>query len=932
MPQVTKTLWVTTISPEVVSGRQYVPTAIHYGDRVTVGADAFNAPDTAIINRGFKVDIGDISPGQSPTTRKLSECDDGTPRSSFQITKDYVDTLFHQIRHRLPLPDPTTGKVPTRLLVAEPLSFQVKGRHQDWLANYRGNLRRVLSAFDSIEFLPEPFAVYQYYRYGLNLPGLADRVKHIALIVDFGGGTLDVSIIETTHDGDVSLTGKHAKPLAASSTPFAGLYINRQIAEYLVKRALPDHRKSEAERCIRNFDQWANGQHAKEDFREASQRFIENFMVLERNCESHKIELCNSIADWRLNAEAYQTVRVAVPRDPFSADGLIEVDFIAHQLRSIFVDHVWNKRLKPAVRQVLQRAGGELRGRAIDVTLISGGSANIGWLRSLLVRDFQEELADAIPVGIQHSFQDVVANGLAIECARRHYANSEVEDSEFVAVTYNPIRLLLGANGNPPAPFNFRSVDDDIDMRESATGDLVPAAQSLRHFFEKRLRWRVKLPSRPSRSLDYLFYRPVEQGLVARRGEPSAMASSTDQAVEDRNGTAFNVEQTTVYPAKGLGYDNRITVEMTVRDDGTAAPRFVFQVGDPERGVEEHASECRPFFIDMTTSVGSPNLASYVGFDFGSSNSAICCLSNDRIESTQAKGSSIAWRGMSETLGLLPFPASFAVQNYLSCQDSATVVDAALCAYEACLGMLAFGMAAEAIQRQPTLGPSLLKGFQHRSLGPLRALLERSSRELKRTGQYFSGDLITDDVLCNVDDAVEKFNRVKHHKADASSFNWHDHLDTVVRLVVKSFEGLLFGYCATSEPERMQLSRHQGAFVVAHGSRPFVRRRRYSSPTPIDRSVALIADPERKCAISATPLFLWMDDTNAGDRSCYLIDDFDSRGKILLKPSHRRDVADAESLVPEVVPLIKQLREAGRFFLGEVDFVLAPEADDATWN
>ena len=930
MPQPTKTLWITTISPENISGRQYVPTAIRYGDPVTVGTDAINAPDTAIVNRGFKVDIGDIYPGQSPTTRKLSECDDGAPRSAFEITKDYVDRLFDQVRHRLPSIDATTGKIPTRLLVAEPLSFQVAGRHQDWLANYRGNLRRLFSAFESIEFLPEPFAVYQYYRYGLNLPTLADSAKHIALIIDFGGGTFDVSVIETTHDGDVSLTGKHAKPLAASSTPFAGLYINRQIAQYLVNRTLPNHRKSEADRCIRNFDQWLSGQHAKEDFKDATQRFIENFMVLERQCELHKIELCNSIPDWRLNAEAYQTIRVPVPKDPFSASDWIEVDFISHQLRSIFVDYVWNKHLKPAVRQVFERARGELRGRSIDVTLISGGSANIGWLRSLLVQDFEEELAGAIPVGIQHSFQDVVANGLAIECARRHFTNSDQEDSEFVAVTYNPIRLLLGANDNPLAAYRFRSVDDVIDMRESVAGDLIPAAQSLRHFFEKRLRWRVRLPNRPSRSLDYQFYRPVEKDLEDPEGVPAAPTLSTEE--EDRNRTIFNVEQTTVFPIRGLGFDNRVTVEMTVRDDGTATPRFVYQVGNPERRIGEHARECRPFFIDMTTSVGSPNLASYVGFDFGTSNSAVCCLSNDMIESTQAKGSSNAWRGMSEALGLLPFPASFAVRNYLSCQDAGKIVDAALAAYEACLGMLAFCMAAEAIQCESTLGPSLLKAFQHRSLGPLRVLLERSAKELRRRGRYFSGHLITDDALREVDDAVESFNRVKHHLADPSSFNWHDHVDMVVRLVAKSFESLLFGYCATSEPERMQRSRHQGAFVVAHGSRPLVRHRRYSSTTPIDRSVALIVDPERQRAICATPLFLWMDDATAGDQSCYLIDDFDSRGKTLLKPCHRKDVDDAESLVPAAVPLIRELRETGRFFLGEVDFELAPEIDDAAWN
>ena len=282
MPQPTKTLWITAISPEFIAGEQSVPTAIRYCDPVAVGVEAINAPDTAIVNHGFKVDLGDIIPGQAPTTRKRSECDDGAARSAFEIAKDYVENLFDQVRHRLPEPDPETGKIASRLLVAEPLSFQVEGRHQNWLANYRNNVRRILSIFDSVDFLPEPFAVYQYYRYGLHLPGLADNAKHVALIVDFGGGTFDISVIETTHEGNVSLAGKHAKPLAASSTPFAGLYVNRKIAQYLIKRNLSGRGKAEADRCIRNYEQWIIGQHAKEDFREETQRFIENFMALAR--------------------------------------------------------------------------------------------------------------------------------------------------------------------------------------------------------------------------------------------------------------------------------------------------------------------------------------------------------------------------------------------------------------------------------------------------------------------------------------------------------------------------------------------------------------------------------------------------------------------------------------------------------------------------
>jgi molecular chaperone DnaK (HSP70) len=41
--------------------------------------------------------------------------------------------------------------------------------------------------------MPEPFAVFQYYRYGVKHPLVAQRTKHIALVFDFGGGTYKVT-------------------------------------------------------------------------------------------------------------------------------------------------------------------------------------------------------------------------------------------------------------------------------------------------------------------------------------------------------------------------------------------------------------------------------------------------------------------------------------------------------------------------------------------------------------------------------------------------------------------------------------------------------------------------------------------------------------------------------------------------------------------
>lgn len=98
---------------------------------------------------------------------------------------------------------------------------------EEWLSNYRRNLQRLLSSkgFQNIDFLPEPFAVFQYYRYGLKHPIVAQRARIDALMLDIGGGTCDVCIIETTKEGNISQSGRNSRPLAASSAPVAGFFL-----------------------------------------------------------------------------------------------------------------------------------------------------------------------------------------------------------------------------------------------------------------------------------------------------------------------------------------------------------------------------------------------------------------------------------------------------------------------------------------------------------------------------------------------------------------------------------------------------------------------------------------------------------------------------------------------------------------------------------
>lgn len=55
--------------------------------------------------------------------------------------------------------------------------------------------------------------------------------------------------------------------------------------------------------------------------------------------------------------------------------------------------------LKQRVSATLARGKEELKGAGISVVLLSGGSANIGWLQKLIERDFKEDLFHAQILG-----------------------------------------------------------------------------------------------------------------------------------------------------------------------------------------------------------------------------------------------------------------------------------------------------------------------------------------------------------------------------------------------------------------------------------------------------------------------------------------------------------------------------------------------------
>src|SRR5262249_44940507 len=148
------------------------------------------------------------------------------------------------------------------ILLAEPLSMGGQLASEEWLSNYRRNIERILTGrpgLAKIDFLPEPFDVFQYYRHVRRHPLLTQRPKYNAVVIDVGGRTFNVCMIETTREGDISWATRNSRALAASSEPVGGYYINRILTEELFRRnlsATPGRKDSKLETAIEMYRKW----------------------------------------------------------------------------------------------------------------------------------------------------------------------------------------------------------------------------------------------------------------------------------------------------------------------------------------------------------------------------------------------------------------------------------------------------------------------------------------------------------------------------------------------------------------------------------------------------------------------------------------------------------------------------------------------------
>jgi hypothetical protein len=151
-----------------VDGAWNIPTVVFYkpDGGVLIGNYALaEASDPKLTNEDFKIDLGRYAPRTKGKRQYVTAAGDKT---AMQLADDFLYELQKVARQWLLAHGIKECK---KIVVAEPLSMHTEEVSPKWLPNYRSTIRqllehkRVLSSEGvAVRFIPEPFAVFQYYR------------------------------------------------------------------------------------------------------------------------------------------------------------------------------------------------------------------------------------------------------------------------------------------------------------------------------------------------------------------------------------------------------------------------------------------------------------------------------------------------------------------------------------------------------------------------------------------------------------------------------------------------------------------------------------------------------------------------------------------------------------------------------------------------
>jgi len=480
-------------------------------------------------------------------------------------------------------------QLPEKIIVGEP-----GVREEAWVNNFRRHVREVFSELgqSEVEFFNEPFAVFQYYRHIAKLFPVAKRPETV-LVVDIGGGTFNSCIIRTTEQGLLARGGALSVALGLQANLFGGAQFDKELLKTLV------------EKTRRRGVVWKdNPIHRIETTKSPALLRI----------EEAKIRLSGAISQIQKArlADDFSSVNTLVvfPKGECHPDSEIQETLTGDDLKNV-IREMWRRHYGPTIIDTVNEATEKLsavkvRLDRIDKVLIAGGSSRLPFMR--------EEIHTVLPTLVEKDniFKgsdtgEAVAYGIACECREQARRDPKLSVGKIAPFVLN--NLYLGfretRRGSVHVP------------RMSHNGRVLENGQILSAPFEPEsftLEYELELPFKVSDRLFYVF--------------------SDKPIIDGEEITLINLGHDVFSVPKLKRLLRKCHLLLQINPNGFIKPSFRFYGKGDSTSKEGALVDCPEFyFSDFHIKDGH----SYVGFDFGTSNSYLVRFASIQQEITAAR-------------------------------------------------------------------------------------------------------------------------------------------------------------------------------------------------------------------------------------------------------------------------------------------------------
>ena len=162
--------------------------------------------------------------------------------------------------------------------------------------------------------------------------------------------------------------------------------------------------------------------------------------------------------------------------------------------------------------------------------------------------------------------------------------------------------------------------------------------------------------------------------------------------------------------------------------------------------------------------------------------------------------------------------------------------------------------------------------------------------------------------------------------------NWQEHVELLVKVLLKSFSNQYFGYCSTCKQVPFQPNKYEGVFIIAHDNAPFVDTVKYNASIAVDSSLAMLYDKRSHKALSMTPfVFWWPREHYSFSHGCYWLDKKGNDGP-LVKPCDEKTVEFANNLSPNLVSVVNDLFDKGKIVAETIELEILEDNLISTVN